>query len=154
VTALLSIGGSKEADRRISQAFDRALADSAVRREWQALNSIAKGLLTRADVIAALSSFDSAGSVATLLTEISVRGSGPGSGQASPQRTTWRVPSVATSGHRLHLDLRAEGKSTRLERESRGGGGDVGELPSPPVIDVAVVADVSKDALHVHDFLD
>ena len=55
---------------------------------------------------------------------------------------------------RLDLDLRAERKRTGLEREPGRSSGDVMERPSPPLVDGAVVADVSEDALHVKELAD
>ena len=54
--------------------------------------------------------------------------------------------SGAAGSDGLDLDLRAERKRAGLEREPGRSSGDVGELPPPPVVDGAVVADVREYA--------
>ncbi|MGV8967828.1 MAG: MarR family winged helix-turn-helix transcriptional regulator [Cellulomonas sp.] len=58
----------KEADARLDAAFDNSLADQGVdRRSWQVLATLAGSTITRAEVIAALGSFDAPATVDSVI---------------------------------------------------------------------------------------
>ena len=66
----------KEADARLEAAFDVRLRAYGVtsRRGWQVLASAARAPVRRADLVADLSSFDSAATVEQLVDELARRG--------------------------------------------------------------------------------
>src|SRR5712691_12034867 len=57
--------------------------------------------------------------------------------------------SAATGSYCLQLDLCPEWQRAGLEGQPGRHPGRVGELPSPPVVDVGVVADVAEQHLDV-----
>ena len=65
----------KEADARLTAAFERALEGTSVdRRGWQVLESLAGGPVVESELVAALSAFDTAEVLRRVLADLRGRG--------------------------------------------------------------------------------
>ena len=65
----------KETDRRLDEAFDLALDGlTADRRAWQVLSTLARRPCAEADLLAALSPFDSAAAIQAVVADLRSRG--------------------------------------------------------------------------------
>jgi aminopeptidase N len=87
----------KEADARLEQAFDRALAAAGrTRREWQVLNTLAERPTPTDDLVAALAPFASRDDVLWLVDGLLARGE---------VQVTDRTLRLTDGGARTHAEL-------------------------------------------------